>query len=49
MIGNVTRTKHIGIMATAGTVQSQSYVVEINKFFPEVNVFQQALPDVGFP
>ncbi len=44
MIGNVTCTKHIGIMATAGTVQSQSYVVEINKFFPEVNVFQQACP-----
>lgn len=44
MIGKVSRTKHIGIMATAGTVQSQSYVVEIHKFFPEVKVFQQACP-----
>lgn len=44
MIGKVSRTKHIGIVATAGTVQSQSYVVEIHKFFPEVKVFQQACP-----
>lgn len=44
MIGDVSRSKHIGIMATAGTVQSQSYVVEIHKFFPEVKVFQQACP-----
>ena len=44
MIGQLSHTKHIGIVATAGTVQSQSYVVEINKFFPEVKVFQQACP-----
>lgn len=44
MIGHVTATKHIGIVATTGTVQSKSYVVEINKFFPEVKVFQQACP-----
>lgn len=44
IIGALTDTGHVGIMATTGTVQSQSYVLEINKFFPEVHVFQQACP-----
>lgn len=44
MVGNLTQSGHVGIMATTGTVQSESYVVEIKKFFPEINVFQQACP-----
>ena len=44
VIGNFTQTKNIGVLATSGTVQSQSYSIEINKFFPEVNVYQQACP-----
>jgi glutamate racemase len=38
------KTGHIGILATSGTVSSGSYVLEINKFFPGVKVFQQACP-----
>ncbi|HVM87196.1 MAG TPA: glutamate racemase [Puia sp.] len=44
IIGNFTKTNNIGILATSGTVQSASYLVEINKFFPHVQVFQQACP-----
>ena len=44
IIGKFTKTNNVGILATNGTVQSESYLVEINKFFPEVNVFQQACP-----
>ncbi len=44
VIGNYSGSKHIGILATAGTVSSNSYVIEIEKFFPEVQVFQQACP-----
>lgn len=44
IIGNVSNTGHIGVLATQGTVQSGSYLIEINKFFPAVNVFQQACP-----
>lgn len=44
VIGNATRTKHIGIFATAGTVRSNTYPIEIRKFFPEVHVYQQACP-----
>lgn len=44
LIGNYSSTKNIGVLATEGTVSSQSYVIEINKFFPECNVFQHACP-----
>lgn len=44
IIGNFSKSGQIGILATAGTVSSQSYVLEIEKFFPELTVFQQACP-----
>ncbi|WPP49068.1 glutamate racemase [Catalinimonas niigatensis] len=44
IIGNLSRTGHVGILATTGTVNSQSYVIEINKLFPQVKVFQEACP-----
>jgi len=44
IIGNLTKTGTIGVLGTNGTVQSGSYPIEINKFFPEVKVFQQACP-----
>ncbi len=42
--GDLTKTKQIGILGTKGTVESRSYPLEIEKFFPEVDVFQQACP-----
>lgn len=44
LIGNYSASKHIGILATNGTVTSNSYPIEIEKFFPDVKVFQQACP-----
>lgn len=44
VIGNYSKTKEIGILGTSGTVQSGSYLLEIQKFFPDVKVFQQACP-----
>lgn len=43
-IGTYTQTKHVGILATPGTVNSDSYRIEIEKFFPEVMVHQEACP-----
>lgn len=43
-IGFLTKTKHVGILGTNGTVASESYPIEIEKFFPDVKVFQQACP-----
>lgn len=44
IIGSYTKTNNIGILGTNGTVQSGSYVLEIEKYFPGVTVFQQACP-----
>ncbi len=44
IIGNYSKTKAIGILGTNGTIQSESYPIEIKKFFPEIKVFQQACP-----
>jgi glutamate racemase len=44
IIGNYTKTKKIGILGTNGTVESLSYPLEIEKFFPEVGVYQRACP-----
>jgi len=44
VIGNYTTSQTIGIMGTRGTVSSRSYPIEIEKFFPEVNVVQQSCP-----
>ncbi len=44
VIGQYSQSKQVGVLATAGTVQSNSYEIEINKFYPDVNVFQQACP-----
>jgi glutamate racemase len=44
VIGDYTETNHIGILGTRGTVDSGSYVIEIQKSFPDVTVYQQACP-----
>lgn len=44
LIGDFSKTKHIGIVATEGTVKSESYLIEIAKFFPEIRVSQQSCP-----
>lgn len=43
-VGNYSKTKHVGILGTVGTVASESYKIEIEKFFPEITVFQEACP-----
>ncbi|RCH56899.1 glutamate racemase [Mucilaginibacter hurinus] len=44
VIGNYTKTNDIGVLGTDGTIQSGSYLLEIEHFFPEVKVHQQACP-----
>ncbi|MCO5241945.1 MAG: glutamate racemase [Chitinophagaceae bacterium] len=44
MIGTFTRSNEIGILATAGTVESESYLIETKKFYPRVKVYQEACP-----
>lgn len=44
IIGDYSQSKKIGILATNGTVQSGSYAIEIEKFFPGMAVYQEACP-----
>lgn len=44
IMGALSKSGSIGILATNGTVQSGSYALEINKFSPEVSVVQEACP-----
>ncbi len=44
IIGRYSHTGHIGVLGTPGTVQSDSYRIEINRFFPEMVVHQEACP-----
>lgn len=43
-IGHLTNTNHVGVLATEGTVRSQSYSLEVAKFYPEIKVSGQACP-----
>lgn len=42
--GTFTRTGHIGILGTTGTVESRSYAIEIGHLYPQITVTQEACP-----
>jgi len=44
VIGDYTKSNEIGVLGTKGTVQSGSYLLEIEHFFPDLKVYQQACP-----
>ncbi len=44
VIGNYSKTGHVGVLGTKGTVQSGSYILEIKKYFSGATVTQQACP-----
>jgi glutamate racemase len=44
VVGNLTQTKHVGLLGTLGTIQSESYPMEIKKIFPEITVVGEACP-----
>ena len=43
-MGHLTRSGHVGIFATSGTVNSNSYVLELDHLWPGLKVTQQACP-----
>ena len=44
VIGQLTQTRHVGIFATEGTIRSESYNLEIQKLFPDIQVTGVACP-----
>lgn len=43
-VGKLSKTRHVGILGTPGTISSNSYPIEIEKFFPDLKVSQEACP-----
>lgn len=43
-VGEISKNQHIGVLATAGTIKSESYPLEIHKLFPEIQVSGTACP-----
>jgi glutamate racemase len=44
LVGNYSKTGHVGVLGTSGTVTSNSYPIEIEKFSPNITVYQEACP-----
>lgn len=44
IIGQLTKTRHVGILGTIGTIQSGSYLLEIDKLYPDIKVVGEACP-----
>lgn len=44
IIGKLTQSRHVGLLATEGTVKSESYPLEIQKFYPDIQVSGVACP-----
>lgn len=43
-VGHLTHTRHVGVLATSGTINSLSYNMEIHKLWPDIEVTGQACP-----
>lgn len=44
VVGRLTSTRHVGVLATEGTIKSESYNMEINKLYPDIKVSGVACP-----
>ena len=44
VLGELTHSKHVGILGTQGTINSNSYPIELAKFAPDIEVHQHACP-----
>ena len=44
VIGSLTKTRHVGVLATEGTIKSESYNLEIRKLYPDIQVSGVACP-----
>lgn len=44
VIGSLTQSRHVGVLATEGTIKSESYTLEIKKLFPDITVSGVACP-----
>lgn len=44
LVDSISKSKHVGVVGTSGTISSQSYTLEIEKMFPHIVVTDEACP-----
>ena len=44
LVDSISKSKHVGVVGTTGTISSQSYSLEIGKMFPHIKVSGEACP-----
>ena len=44
IVGGISKSRHVGIMATLGTIRSATYDLEIAKLYPDIKVTGEACP-----
>ena len=42
-VGQLTRSRHVGVLATEGTIRSESYNMEIGKLYPDITVDRKSV------
>lgn len=43
-MGNITKSRHVGVLATPGTINSRSYDLEVAKLYPDIKITGLACP-----
>ena len=43
-LDGITKSRHVGLLGTEGTIQSGSYPIEISKLYPDIQVVSKACP-----
>ena len=44
LVDSISKSKHVGVVGTTGTISSQTYSLEIGKMFPHIKVSGEACP-----
>jgi len=44
VLGDLSRSRHVGVLGTSGTIRSHSYTLEIEKLYPDIHVSGEACP-----
>lgn len=44
IVGSITKSRHIGVLGTVGTIQSEAYNIEINKLYNDITTVGESCP-----
>lgn len=43
-LGQMTQSRHVGLVATPGTIRSRTYEIEVGKLYPDITITPEACP-----